>query len=283
MKSISLGRYYAADSVIHRLDPRGKIVLTILFIVSTFLAKNVISFALLIIFVAALSLLSRVPLSLILRSLRGVTVVIIFAALINLFLTNIDQATFLVEFGEWNGRMYGITVEGLIRSGCMVLRIICLIIGTTLLLTYTMTPIELTDGISNLLHPLMKIHIPVDLFAMMMSIALRFIPTLSEDAERIMNAQKSRGTNFSDGGLIRKARALIPILIPLFVSSFKRGEELAVAMECRCYHSGDDRTRMEVLKWHVRDTLFFLLLIALGAGIVLINIFFAWIPYFTVL
>jgi len=283
VKSVTLGRYYAADSVIHRMDPRAKILLSILFIVVTFLAKNVIGFALMIGFVIGLSIVSHVPLRIILHSLKGVTLVIVFAALINLFLLNVEDATYLVEFGYWNDKLYGITVEGIIRSVCMVVRIICLIIGTTLFLTYTMTPIDLTDGLSSLLHPLMKIHIPVDLFAMMMSIALRFIPTLSEDAQRIMNAQKARGTNFSDGGLIRKARALIPILIPLFVSSFKRGEELAVAMECRCYHSGDDRTRMKELKWHLRDTMALIVLTVLGAGIVCINIFASSIPFFMVL
>ena len=279
MKSVTMGRYYASNSVIHRLDPRGKIVLAILFIVSTFLCKNVAAFAFLFVGVLVLAAVSRVPLKVILRSLKGVTVVIAFAALLNLFLTSTENAHMLWEIGTWNGRVYGITEEGIIKAVCMVVRIITLIIGTTLLLTYTMTPIELTDGLSRLLWPLLKIRVPVDLFAMMMSIALRFIPTLSEDTERIMNAQKARGANFSEGGLIRKARALVPILIPLFVSSFKRGEELAVAMECRGYHSGDDRTRLNELHWKVRDTVTFILFVALGAAVVCINIFCAGVPF----
>ena len=279
MKSVTMGRYYASDSVIHHLDPRGKIVLSILFIVMTFLCRNVASFAFMILCVLALAVLSRVPLRVILRSLKGVTVVIAFAAILNLFLTSTENAHMLWQIGEWNGRVYGITQEGIIKAVCMVIRIIVLIIGTTLLLTYTMTPIELTDGLSRLLWPLLKIHVPVDLFAMMMSIALRFIPTLSEDTERIMNAQKARGANFTEGGLIRKARALIPILIPLFVSSFKRGEELAVAMECRGYHSGDDRTRLNELHWKTRDTLALILFVICGAAVVLINVVGAYVPF----
>ncbi|MBQ9415369.1 MAG: energy-coupling factor transporter transmembrane protein EcfT [Clostridia bacterium] len=272
MNSIAFGQYYQASSGIHRMDPRTKIIAMLLFIVATFLCKNILSFALLILFTVVLSLLSRVPMRLILKSIRGVVFIIILAALVNLFLTSTEGATMIWRIGEWNGREYGITQEGILRAVCMVIRILCLISGTSILLTFTTTPIEMTDGLSQLLSPLMKIKIPVDLFAMMMSIALRFIPTLIEDTRRIMNAQKARGTDFSSGGLIKKAKALIPILIPLFVSSFKRGEELATAMECRCYHGGAGRTRMNKLHWKVSDTMGLLLFALLIGAVIVLNL-----------
>ena len=246
MKSIAFGQYYPAKSVLHGLDPRIKILITILYIVSTFLCKNVFSFALLLLSAIMLVLLGRVPMKAIFRSLRPVLFVLAFTAFLNVFWTKGEGDPI---FSKWIINVY---TDGIYNAVFIMVRIVALIVGTSMLLTYTTTPIALTDAIEDLLSPLKKLGLPVHEFAMMMTIALRFIPTLIEETEKIMTAQKARGADFTSGSLVHRAKALIPVLIPLFVSAFNRAAELATAMECRCYHGGDGRTRMNVR--HVRFT-----------------------------
>ncbi|MBQ8310575.1 MAG: energy-coupling factor transporter transmembrane protein EcfT [Clostridia bacterium] len=264
MKGISFGQYYPADSVIHRLDPRIKIIMTILYIICTFLCKSVTSFAVLVLSVIALIMFSRIPVRVVLRSVRPLLIIIAFTFVINIFWSTGEQL--LVEF--WIFRIYA---EGVWNAVFMFLRIFALVTGTGVLLTYTTTPMDLTDALESLLSPLKKLHVPVHVFAMMMSITLRFIPTLTEETEKIMNAQKARGADFTSGSLIRRAKSLIPILIPLFVSAINRALELANAMECRCYHGGDGRTRLNVLKCHTKDMVAAILMIVFGVGLVFLN------------
>ena len=264
ISDITLGQFFPGESIIHRLDPRTKIILAIIFIVSVFLASTPLAFLVLILFTAIMIAVSTISFKVILRGIRPIIIVLIFTAIINVFMTK-GTSDPLVAF--WIIEIYK---EGIIRAVFMAIRVIILIIGTSTLLTYTTSPIALTDGIESLLSPLKKIGIPVHLFAMMMTIALRFIPTLVEETEKIMNAQKSRGADFSSGGLIKRAKALIPIIIPLFVSSFKRAEELATAMECRCYRGDKNRTKLVKLSYKLRDLLWFLLTtVFLGAIITL--------------
>ena len=266
MKNISIGQYYSANSPIHRLDARTKVLLAILYIVVSFLCKNVFAFALLLISGIFTVLLSRIPLRIILRSLKPIIIIMLFTVFINLFMTSGDRLLF-----EW--KFIKIYVEGIYNAVFMAVRIVILIVGASLFLTYTTTPIKLTDAIERLLWPLKKIHVPVHEFAMMMTIALRFIPTLSDETDKIMSAQKARGAGFDNGGLIKRAKALIPVLIPLFVSSFRRADELATAMECRCYHGGNGRTKMTVTHMRFSDWFAMLLMVALGTAIVFINIY----------
>ena len=264
MKSITLGQFYPAKSPLHRMDPRMKVILAVLYIVCTFICKNVLSFAMLVLSSLALILLSNIPLKIVLRSIRPVLFILMFTALINVFFTKGEML--LVEW-----RFIHIYAEGLYQAAFMMLRIAALIIGTGMLLTYTTTPIMLTDALERLLSPLRILHIPVHEFAMMMTIALRFIPTLVEETDKIMAAQKARGVDFSSGSLISRAKALIPILIPLFVSAFRRADELATAMECRCYHGGKGRTRMTILHYRVGDFAAMSLMLAFGAAIIYLN------------
>ena len=266
MKSIALGQYYAAPSAIHRLDPRTKVILAIIYIVCTFLCKNVIAFGTLLLSAIILIALSKIPFKVILSSLKAILFIMLFTVVINVFWTAGDTLLF-----EW--KFIKIYLEGIYNAVFMAVRITVLIVGTSLFLTYTTTPIQLTDAIERLLGPLKKIKVPVHEFAMMMTIALRFVPTLMEETERIMSAQKARGADFTNGSLVKRARALIPILVPLFVSSFRRADELATAMECRCYHGGEGRTKMTVTKMRVSDAVAISIMILFGASIVLINIF----------
>lgn len=266
MKSISFGQYYPENSPLHRLDPRVKIILTILYIVCSFLCKNIFSFALLFLSAFLLVALGKIPLRIILRGLRAVLFVLAFTAILNIFWTSGSTLLF-----EWS--FIKIYAEGLYAALFIMVRISALIIGTSMLMTYTTTPIALTNAIEDLLSPLKKIHVPVHSFAMMMTIALRFIPTLTEETEKIMTAQKARGADFSSGGLIARAKALIPVIIPLFVSAFNRAGDLATAMECRCYHGGEGRTRMNVRKLRFVDVIPLFLIVAFGAAIIIFNIF----------
>ncbi len=260
ISDITLGQFFPGKSAIHRLDPRTKIILSILFIVGVFLADTVAAFIFLTLATVLLVVASKISFRVILKGIKPIIYILIFTAIINIFLTK-GAGEPLVSF--WVINIY---VEGLVRAFFMAYRVVILIIGTSTLLTYTTSPISLTDGIESLLRPLKLIHVPVHLFAMMMTIALRFIPTLVEETEKIMNAQKSRGADFSTGGLIKRAKALIPILIPLFVSAFKRAEELATAMECRCYRGDDNRTKLVKLQYKGIDLLWFVLgLVFLGA------------------
>ena len=265
MKGVSFGQYYPAESILHRLDPRAKVLMAVLYTVCTFLCKNVLSFAALVVSALLLVLISRIPLRIILRSLRAILIIIVFTSLINVFMTKGEH---LLTPESWAVKIYA---EGLWNALFMVLRVAILIVGTGLLLTYTTTPIALTDAIESLLSPLKAIKVPVHDFAMMMTIALRFIPTLTEETEKIMNAQKARGADFVTGGLIKRAKALVPILVPLFVSAFNRAFDLAAAMECRCYHGGEGRTRLKVLHYRAGDWVAVLLVAVLGVGLVLVN------------
>ena len=270
LKDMTLGQFFPGNSVLHRLDARVKIILTILYIVTIFLAKNELCFALLLLSSVLLVALSRLSLRVILKGLKPVLFVLLFTMLLNLFFTKGETLLFKFYFIE----MY---LEGVVRAVKMMLRVVVLIVGTSVLLTYTTSPIVLTDAIESLLSPLKKIRVPVHDFAMMMTIALRFIPTLVEETDKIINAQKSRGADFDSGGLLSRARALVPVLIPLFVSSFNRADELAVAMECRCYRGDVGRTRYVKMKAHARDAAAFLLFCAFLALIVVGNIHF---PYY---
>ena len=265
MSGISFGQYYPARSLLHKLDPRIKIILTILYIVCSFICKNVISYAILLASAILLVIIGRVPLKIILKGLKGVLFILLFTAFLNVFWTKGEMLL-------WQWKFIAIYVEGLYAALFIMIRISVLIIGTGMLLTYTTTPIALTNAIEDLLSPLKKLHVPVHSFAMMMTIALRFIPTLSEEAERIMTAQKARGADFASGGLIQRAKALIPVLIPLFVSAFNRAGDLAIAMECRCYNGGEGRTRMNVRHIRFVDFIPLVLIVALGAGLIAFNI-----------
>lgn len=265
MKNIAFGQYYPGGSLLHKMDARMKVIAVVLYVVCVFLCKNVLAFALLAASAPILLLVSRIPVRIVLRSLRPILLIMLFTVLLNLFWTK--------GAGEplWSFWRIEIYFEGVCQAVFMMIRITVLIMGTSLLLTYTTTPIALTDAIESLLSPLRVLHLPVHEFAMMMTIALRFIPTLMEETNRIMSAQKARGVDFSQGGLIRRAKSLIPILIPLFISSFRRADELALAMECRCYRGGKGRTKMTIPKLHVGDFIGVLVFVAFGAGIVYLN------------
>lgn len=265
MKNIAFGQYYPASSPIHRLDPRAKVIMTVLYIVATFLCKNLAGFIALTASALFLILLSRIPLRVVLRSLRPILLIITFTSVINIFMTKGET---LLTPEAWKVKIYA---EGIWNAIYMILRITVLIIGTGIFLTYTTTPIALTDAIESLLSPLKKVKVPVHDFAMMMTIALRFIPTLSEETEKIMNAQKARGADFSTGSLIKRAKALVPILVPLFVSAFNRAFELASAMECRCYHGGEGRTRLNVLRYRAVDFVAMLIVLLFSIGLFFLN------------
>ena len=262
---VAFGQYCEGDSLLHRLDPRAKLIIAILYIVVIFLAKNVFAFALLVLTTAAMIFISRIPKVIVLRGLKPILFIALFTAVFNIFF--FKGETLLVDV--WIIKIY---LEGLINAGLVILRIVILLVSASMLLTYTTTPIALTDGLEQLLSPLSRIGVPVHDFSMMMTIALRFIPTLIEETEKIMNAQKARGADFSSGNIIKRVRALVPIIIPLFVSAFRRASELATAMECRCYTGGKGRTRMNVLHATPKDFIVGFCVILLGAAVVLINI-----------
>ncbi len=264
IKDITLGQFFPGNTVVHRLDPRMKIILTVAYIVAIFLAKNVYSFALVALSAILLVIISGISWKTILKSLKPLIFVLAFTTFFNLFWTTGD--VLLVSF--WKINIY---LEGVVFSLMMILRITSLLVGTTVLLTYTTSPIMLTDALERLLSPLRKIKVPVHEFSMMMTIALRFIPTLVEETDKIMSAQKARGADFESGSLMKRAKALVPILIPLFISAFRRADDLATAMECRCYRGGDGRTRMTRLKLAARDFGAIAVMALFTAAIVLLN------------
>ena len=245
LKDITLGQYFPGESVIHRLDARFKIILTTLFIVMLFVTQKALGLAVGGVFCLFAIALSRIPAKMFVKSIKTIVPILIFTSLLNLLF--IDKGTVLFAW-----KFIHITQGGIQTSVFMVIRIIFLIAGTSLL-TYTTSPIQLTDAIERLLSPLKKLHVPVHELAMMMTIALRFIPTLIEETDKIMAAQKARGADLESGSLMQRAKALIPILIPLFVSAFRRAEELATAMECRCYRGGEGRTRLRQMQSGARD------------------------------
>ena len=267
MKSISLGQYYPADSVIHRMDPRVKVICAVAYIVASFLCKNFFSFMLLLASAILLVLVSRIPLRIVLGSMKALIFIMAFTAVINIFWITDPGAEPL--FSWWIIKVY---TKGLYHALFILVRIVAMIIGTSIFLTYTTSPIALTDAIERLLYPLSLLHVPVHTFAMMMTIALRFIPTIVDETDKIMSAQKARGADFTTGSLSDRVKALIPVIVPLFASAFRRADELATAMECRCYHGGEGRTRLRVLKLHARDFIVLAVMAAFIAGVVLINI-----------
>ena len=261
LKDITLGQYFPGNSLVHRLDPRTKLMAVTLYIVALFLADFFVTYAIMLLVLALAITISKVPLRSILRGLKPILFIAIFTALLNLFYTSGEHV--LVKF--W---VFTITLEGVFNAFFMVVRIMMLIAGT-FLLTYTTSPILLTDGLESLLSPLKKLHVPIHELSMIMSIALRFIPTLIEETDKIMSAQRARGADFESGNLMQRAKALIPLLVPLFISAFRRADELAVAMECRCYHGGEGRTRLRQLKYQGRDyaVLSFFLVVTVLVGV----------------
>ena len=246
LKDITIGQHFPGHSILHRCDPRLKLVATIAYIVVLFVAPNPLGLALSILLLAALYKVAQIPGKMILKSLKPIVPIVIFTAVLNLFFVT-GQGEPLVHF--WILNIY---VEGVKYAILLAVRVCALIAGTSLL-TYTTSPIVLTDAIESLLRPLAKLHFPVHELAMMMTIALRFIPTLIEETEKIMNAQKARGAQLDTGKMLDRVKALVPVLIPLFISAFRRADELAMAMECRCYRGGDGRTRLKVLRCTRQD------------------------------
>lgn len=272
IKDITFGQYYASKSVLHRLDPRIKLVLCLLMIVFLFVCRSFPALALMVVFTLVAVGFSSVPVKMIAKSIKPVAVILIFTAILNIFYTkgkyeNGDSLVFTVlgRFEVWD--------KGLYTALFTMLRIISLVIISSLL-TYTTTPTMLTDGLEKLLSPLKKLHIRVDTLAMMMTLALRFIPTLIEETDRIISAQKSRGADLDSGGLVKRAKALIPVFIPLMVSAFRRAYELAFAMTCRCYTGGDGRTRMKQMKIAPRDIICLVICLLVCGGVIALNIFF---------
>ncbi|MEI6101279.1 MAG: energy-coupling factor transporter transmembrane component T [Eubacteriales bacterium] len=245
LKNITLGQYYPGDSVIHRLDPRIKIILALALIVIVFLIDTIWGFAALAVFIGIVVALAQVGAGSVIRSIRPLLFIIIFTFILNLFFYG--GATVLFQWGSLK-----VTEEGILRAVLIVLRLMFLIFSTSLL-TLTTSPMQLTDGMESLMKPLNKIKFPVHEMSMMMSIALRFIPTLAEETDRIMKAQMARGAEFDTGNILKKARNMVPLLVPLFVSAFKRADELALAMESRCYPGGEGRTKMKILRFAGRD------------------------------
>ena len=265
LKDITLGQYFPGNSLLHRFDPLSKILFTVLFIAAIFLCKGLVSYGITLLILLMMIGISKVQPRVFLKGMKPVVFIVVCTAILNLFYTS---GTVL-----WSWGILKITEEGIWKAGFMVLRILMLI-ACTLLLTYTTSPILLTDGLEKLLRPLKKLHFPVHELSMMMSIALRFIPTLIQETDKIISAQKARGADFDSGNLIQKAKALIPILIPLFISSFRRAEELAIAMECRCYHGDEGRTSLRQLRYAGRDYGLIVFSIALCAGIVVLRVVF---------
>ena len=263
LKQISLGRYYPGDSVLHRLDPRVKIIIAIFYMILVFVVQAAVPMILLCLFTLALIFLSRVPVKYVLNSIKPILFILIFAFVINLFTVKGDT---WLELGPLT-----ITYQGIYTALRMAARLTLLILSTTLFLTLTTTPILVADAMEKLLNPLRKIGFPAHEMAMMMSIALRFVPTLLEETDKIMKAQSSRGADYDTGGLIAKARGLVSVLIPLFVSAFKRAEDLAVAIEARCYRGGEGRTRLKVMKLQQMDLMFSMAMLLISAGILFLQ------------
>ena len=261
LRDITIGQYYPTGSVIHRMDPRVKLFGTLVFLISVFAYKGIVGFAIVTLFLAALIGISQVPFRYMIKGLRAIVILMLITALFNLFLT---PGEVLIQI--WKLK---ITKEGAMSAIRMAIRLTYLILGTSLM-TLTTTPNQLTDGLEKALRPLAKIHVPVHEIAMMMSIALRFIPILVEETDKIMKAQMARGASFDEGNIIKKAKSLIPLLVPLFVSAFRRANDLALAMEARCYSGGEGRTKMKPLRYQSLDykayavlLLYLLLLLAL--------------------
>lgn len=265
MRDITLGQYYPAQSVIHRLDPRVKLVGTLTFIITIFCINNVAGYIVATLALVCLIKLSKVPFHFMVKGLKAIFFILIFTAVLNLFLTP-GTAVF-----QW--KFITITQEGIKTAIKMALRLTYLIIGSSIM-TLTTTPNHLTDGMEKGLSPLKKLHVPVHEIAMMMSIALRFIPILMEETDKIMKAQQARCADFESGNVLRRAKSLIPILVPLFISSFRRANDLALAMEARCYRGDEGRTKMKPLKYERRDHIAYGVILLYVVVLILLNIFF---------
>lgn len=265
LSDITIGQYFPGDSVVHRMDPRVKLILTFVYIIAVFFPQNWFGLLLAVGYLVFSVLCSRLPLRLVWKSIKPIIPLIVITSALNIFYS--DKGVELIRWG-----FLKITSGGLITAAFIAIRILCLIAGSSLL-TYTTSPTTLTDALERILRPLKVIHINVHELSMMMTIALRFIPTLIEETDKIMSAQKARGADMESGGLMQRVKALIPVLIPLFVSSFRRAYELATAMECRCYHGGDGRTRMKQLHMGRLDVWCLLSMALLIAAIVTLNFF----------
>lgn len=263
IRDITIGQYYPAKSVLHKLDPRVKLVATLMYLVSLFLFTNILGYVVTTIFLILVIRLSKVPFRYIMRGMKPIIMLLLLTLLFNLFLTRDGD----VLFHAW---ILTITEGGLRTAILMAIRLIYLITGSSLM-TFTTTPNELTDGIESLLKPLNRIHVPVHEIAMIMSIALRFIPILLEETDKIMKAQIARGADLESGNMIQKAKSMVPILVPLFVSAFRRANDLAMAMEARCYRGGDGRTKMKPLRYTGTDWVAYGLVVAYVAAVIVIG------------
>ncbi len=264
LRDVTLGQFFPGNSFLHKADPRFKLVILVIYLVFVLLAKTAAALGIVLLTTLVLALISRIRFSVLLRSLKPIIFILLFTGVINLFFTT-------GETPLWEWRFLHLYPEGIRTAVFMMLRLICLVGGSSILLTYTTSPLELTDAIESLFGPLKKLHVPVHEFAMMMTIALRFIPTLMEETDKIISAQKARGADFESGGLIKKAKALVPVLIPLFVSAFRRADELAEAMECRCYRGGEGRTKLKVIQSRPSDYAFLVLMLLLCVAILPAN------------
>lgn len=267
LRDITLGQYYPADSAIHKLDPRVKLFSTLLYIISLFCFRGIVSLAIATLFLFGVIRISKVPFKFMVKGLRAILILMLITAVFNLFLTPGDPLITV-----W---IFTITKEGVQNATLMAIRLIYLILGTSIM-TLTTTPNQLTDGLEKSLMPLSKIGVPVHAIAMMMSIALRFIPILIEETDKIMKAQMARGADFESGNLMKKVKAMIPLLVPLFVSAFRRADDLAMAMEARCYNGGEGRTKMKPLKYAARDYRAYLVVAGYFVLIILCRIFLHW-------
>ncbi len=265
LKDITLGQFFPGNSLLHRLDPRTKILATLVLVIVVFLARSMLAYGVLLLLSVTFVLLSRISLKTVLKAVKPLIFIIAFTAVLNIFFARGENILFEKRFLFFH---VVICAEGVVSAIKIALRIILLVIDTSVVLTYTTSPIDLTDGLEKLLSPLEKIGVHVHTFAMMMSLALRFIPTLIEEVDKIVSAQKSRGADFASGNVLSRIKALIPILVPLLLSSFRRADELALAMECRCYNNGKGRTRMKVLRMHITDAVF------LAAMLLFVGIYF---------
>lgn len=266
LKDITIGQYYNVDSPMHRMDARMKIILTVVFIVSIFMCKSFPALGLMVLFTLAVNIISKVPLKMVAKSLKPIVIIVIFTSVLNIFY--IRGGTTLVDW-----YFIHITSNGLLTALFMAIRIVCLVVISSLL-TYTTTPTVLTDSLEKLFAPLKLIKVPVSTLAMMMTLALRFIPTLIDEIDRITNAQKARGADLDNGSFMQRVKALVPIIVPLFVSSIRRAYELADAMDCRCYTGGPGRTRMKQMKLKPSDFVYLAVTAVYFAGIILLNMYF---------
>ena len=264
IRDITIGQYYPAKSPIHKLDPRTKLAGTLIFIISVFLFHTVVGYAVATVFLAGMILISTVPVKFIFKGLKAIFMILLITMVFNIFLTPGEA---IVTFG-----IFKITKEGVSMAVRMAIRLIYLVVGTSVM-TLTTTPNKLTDGLEEGLKPLSKIGVPVHEIAMMMSIAMRFIPILAEEADKIKKAQMARGANFEEGNIIQRAKAMVPILVPLFVSAFRRANDLATAMEARCYHGGEGRTKMKPLRYISADYKAYAVMVVYLAVIIVIRIF----------